>query len=555
MQKEIYIHVTKEETKTAVLENGKMMEVYLDRSFQKRLAGNIYKGKVANVLPGMQAAFVSIGLERNAFLYVEDARPNNRGGALPIQNLVHEGEELLVQVVKEPFGTKGARVTTHMTFPGRYVVFMPDLNTVGVSRRIKSERERERLKKIAEEVRVPGRGLIIRTVAEGVSADELERDVRELHNLWKLVKEKAAHRSAPALIHQELELVSWVVRDLFGEDVDRLLTNDQDTYEKIIELVQTFEPNLCNRVSLTSSDFAEKFDLEQEVTRALRPKVWLKSGGYLVIDEAEALTVIDVNTGKYTGTKNFAETVFRTNMEAVQEIVRQIRLRNLGGIIIIDFIDMELPEHRSEVIRQLEEELKKDKTRTCVLGLTQLGLVELTRKKVRPSLSSLLERPCPYCEGKGMVLSEESVSMKACHAIRTLAEQKDSLGILVEVHPSVAAFLIGGGGSHLRELEEEIGKKIIIKGSDASHLEDVQVRSLYSREEIIFLSAPVRPGEILDVDVEDAHATNDSDGIARIQGYIVDIENGRELIGKKVLIKIDKVYRTYAKARILERIT
>lgn len=553
MEKEIYIHVTKEETKAAVLENGKLMEIYLDRSFQKRLAGNIYKGKVANVLPGMQAAFVNIGLERNAFLYVEDIRSNIHDKELPIQNLVHEGEELLVQVVKEPFGTKGARVTTHLTFPGRYVVFMPDLNTVGVSRRIKSERERERLKRIAEEVRIPGRGLIVRTVAEGISPEELERDVRELHDLWVMVKEKAARKSAPALIHQELELVSWVVRDLFGEDVDRLLTNDQETYEKIIELVQTFEPSLRNRVYLASTEFAEQLDLEQEVTKALRPKVWLKSGGYLVIDEAEALTVIDVNTGKYTGTKNFAETVFRTNMEAVQEIVRQIRLRNLGGIIIIDFIDMELPEHRSEVIRQLEEELKKDKTRTCVLGLTQLGLLELTRKKVRPSLSSLLERPCPYCEGTGRVLSEESVSMKACQTIRSLADQNDSLGILVEVHPSVAAFLIGGGGSHLRELEEEIGKKIIIKGSDSAHLEDVQVRSLYNKEEILALSAPVRAGEILDVEVEDAHATNDSDGIARIHGYIIDIENGKEYVGQRVLVKVDKVYRTYAKARILER--
>ena len=553
MEKDIYIHVTKEETKAAVLENGKLMEIYIDRSFQKRLAGNIYKGKVANVLPGMQAAFVSIGLDRNAFLYVEDIRSNNQEKALPIQNLVREGEELLVQVVKEPFGTKGARVTTHLTFPGRYVVFMPDLNTVGVSRRIKSERERERLKKIAEEVRIPERGLIVRTVAEGVSAEELERDVRELYNLWKLVKEKAARKSAPALIHQELELVSWVVRDLFGEDVDRLLTNDQETYEKIIELVQAFEPSLCSRICLASSDVAERFDLEQEMTKALRPKVWLKSGGYLVIDEAEALTVIDVNTGKYTGTKNFAETVFRTNMEAVQEIVRQIRLRNLGGIIIIDFIDMELLEHRNKVIKQLEEELKKDKTRTCVLGLTQLGLLELTRKKVRPSLSSLLERSCPYCEGTGRVLSEETVSMKACQYIRSLADQEDSLGILVEVHPSVAAFLIGGGGSHLRELEEEIGKKIIIKGSDASHLEDVQVRSLYSKEEILALSAPVRQGEILDVEVEEAHATNNSDGIARIHGYIIDIENGRDYIGKRVLVKIDKVYRTYAKARILER--
>ncbi|MDD2360501.1 MAG: Rne/Rng family ribonuclease [Syntrophaceticus schinkii] len=552
MQKEIYIHVTKEETKAAVLEDRKLVEVYLDRSFQRRLAGNIYKGRVANVLPGMQAAFVNIGLERNAFLYVEDARPNS-GRSLPIQNTVHEGQEILVQVVKEPFGTKGARVTTHLTFPGRYVVFMPEFNAVGVSRRIRSERERDRLKKIAEEVCIPGRGLIVRTAAEGTAAEELEQDVQEQYRLWKVVQKKAVHKSAPAVIHRELELVSWVLRDLFGEDVDRLTTNDQDTYEKILELVQAYAPHYSSRVFLTTSDF-DDYELDQEINKALRPKVWLKSGGYLVIDEAEALTVIDVNTGKYTGTKNFAETIFRTNIEAIQEIVRQIRLRNLGGIIVIDFIDMELQEHRSEVTRQLEEELTKDKTRTCVLGLTQLGLVELTRKKVRPSLSSLLQRPCPYCEGTGRVLSEETVSMQACQEIRFLAEQeRDTEGILVEMHPTVAAFLIGGGGSHLRELEDEIGKKIVIKGSDSSHLEEVQVKALHSREEIAALSAPVKTGEILEVEVEEAHATNPKDGIARIQGYIIDIEDGSDCIGQKVAIKIDKVYRTCARAHIIER--
>lgn len=444
-------------------------------------------------------------------------------------------------------------MTTHLTFPGRYVVFMPEFNAVGVSRRIVSERERDRLKKIAEEVCIPGRGLIVRTAAEGTAAEELEQDVQEQYRLWKVVQKKAVHKSAPAVIHRELELVSWVLRDLFGEDVDRLTTNDQDTYEKILELVQAYAPHYSSRVFLTTSDF-DDYELDQEINKALRPKVWLKSGGYLVIDEAEALTVIDVNTGKYTGTKNFAETIFRTNIEAIQEIVRQIRLRNLGGIIVIDFIDMELQEHRSEVTRQLEEELTKDKTRTCVLGLTQLGLVELTRKKVRPSLSSLLQRPCPYCEGTGRVLSEETVSMQACQEIRFLAEQeRDTEGILVEMHPTVAAFLIGGGGSHLRELEDEIGKKIVIKGSDSSHLEEVQVKALHSREEIAALSAPVKTGEILEVEVEEAHATNPKDGIARIQGYIIDIEDGSDCIGQKVAIKIDKVYRTCARAHIIER--
>lgn len=550
VEKEIIVQVTKEETKVAVLENHKIVEFYLERSFHKRLAGNIYKGKVANVLPGMQAAFVDIGLERNAFLYVEDVKLHHEKD-LPIQNLLREGEEILVQVTKEPFGTKGARVTTLLTFPGRYVVFLPYLDSIGVSRRIKSEKERERLKRLAEELRVPHRGLIVRTVAEGISKEEMEKDVRELYGLWKTVQEKALRKSAPALIHQELELVSWILRDLFGDDVDRLLTNDPETYDRIRDYLRSIDPSWTTRVKLVEKDFDSLYGLDQEISRALRPKVWLKSGGYLVIDEAEALTVIDVNTGKYTGAKNFEETILRTNLEAVQEIVRQIRLRNLGGIIIVDFIDMEKQEHRDRVIRQLEEELKKDKTRTYVLGLTQLGLVELTRKKVRPSLSSLLERTCPYCEGTGRVLSEETVGIKACQEIRSLAACSDAPGILVEVHPSVAAYLIGGGGSHLRELEREIGRRIIIKGIDTTHLEEVRVRGLAGEEELSRLSSPVSTGEVLEVEIEDVHATNPKDGIARIQGYIIDVEGGSDCVGRRVLVEVQKVDRTCARARIL----
>lgn len=560
MFKEILIQVTREETRTAVLEDGKLVEVYLERSIQKRLAGNIYLGRVENVLPGMQAAFVNIGLERNAFLYVEDVhtvphssdwRTSKRQVSLPIQNRLREGEEILVQVVKEPFGTKGARVTTQLTLPGRYVVFLPGYDCIGVSRRIRSEKERERLKSLAEEVRIPGRGLIVRTVAEGISKEELQADVISLYELWKGIQEKTRHSSAPSLIHQELELVSWVLRDLFGEDVDRLTVNDLETYKNILELLAVLGPHLRNRVRLADSSVWDDYGLDQEIERALRPKVWLKSGGYLVIDEAEALTVVDVNTGKYVGSKNFAETVFRTNLEAVQEIVRQIRLRNLGGIIVIDFIDMERAEHREEILKRLEEELKKDKTRTYVLGLTQLGLVELTRKKVRPSLSSLLERPCPYCEGRGRVPSEETVGMKACREIRALAAQTSAPAILVQVHPSVAAFLIGGGGSHLRELEKEIGKRIIVKGNEGSHIAHMIVKSLHNHEEIADLAAPVKPGQVLALKVEEPHATNPRNGIARINGFVIDVEDGRELVGKTVPVEITRVFRTYAKGMVV----
>ena len=357
MLKEILIQVTKEETKVGVLEKRRLVEVYLERSFQMRLAGNIYKGRIENVLPGMQAAFVNIGLERNAFLYVEDVHTTpGRRENLPIQSMLREGEEILVQVVKEPFGTKGARVTTQLTLPGRYVVLLPDLACIGVSRRITQERERERLKNLAEEVRIPGSGLIVRTVAEGVSRDELAEDVATLYDLWKRTKEKSAKYSAPAMLYQDLELVSWVLRDLVGEEIDRLVVNDPETYERILELLGSDAHSFGRKVQLVESDLWEDYGIDQEVTRALRPKVWLRSGGYLVIDETEALTVIDVNTGKYTGSKNFADTVFRTNLEAIPEIVRQVRLRNLGGIIIVDFIDMEVLEHRAEVLRRLDEE-------------------------------------------------------------------------------------------------------------------------------------------------------------------------------------------------------
>ncbi|MGD0153854.1 MAG: Rne/Rng family ribonuclease [Thermacetogeniaceae bacterium] len=552
MLKEILIQVTKEETKVAVLEKRRLVEVYLERSFQMRLAGNIYKGRIENVLPGMQAAFVNIGLERNAFLYVEDVHTvPGKHESLPIQNLLREGEEILVQVVKEPFGTKGARVTTQLTLPGRYVVLLPDLACIGISRRITSERERERLKGLAEEVRIPGSGLIIRTVAEGVSRDGLAEDVAMLNELWKRTKEKTARCSAPALLYQDLELVSWVLRDLVGEEIDRLVVNNSETYDRILELLGSDAQSFRRKVQLMESDLWEEYGIDQEVTRTLRPKVWLRSGGYLVIDETEALTVIDVNTGKYTGSKNFADTVFRTNLEAIPEIVRQVRLRNLGGIIVVDFIDMEVAEHRAEILRRLEDELKRDKTRTYVLGLTHLGLVEMTRKKVRPSLSSLLERLCPYCEGKGRVLSEETVGLKACQDLREFSKTSIAPAVLVEVNPGVAAFLIGGGGSHLRALEQEIGKQIIVKGSEASHLEDVQMRPLHSQEEIATLAAPVHPTLILKLKIEEAHSSHPTNGIARVQGFVIDVDEGGAQVGKLVYVEILKVFRTYAKARIL----
>ncbi len=561
MSKEIVVNVDHEETRVGTIEAGTLVEIAIERPTGQRVAGNIYKGRVENVLPGMQAAFVNIGLERNAFLYVDDALPvkddeddlpDLRGRA--IGDVVKEGQEIVVQVAKEPIGTKGARVTRHLTLPGRYLVFMPGVDYVGVSRRIENESERERLRKLAESVKPEGAGLIIRTVADGAQEEELARDARFLARLWERVQAKARVTSAPAVLHKDLGLLLRVVRDAFSEDVDKLLIDSRQEYEKVLELLDLTAPELVQRVQYYSPHDRPLFDaygIEPEIEKALKRRVWLKSGGYIVIDRTEALTSIDVNTGKFVGTTNLADTVFRTNLEAAREIARQIRLRDMGGIIVVDFIDMEVPEHRQQVLKVLEEAVRADRTKTNVLGLTQLGLVEMTRKKVRQSLDDVLQRACPYCDGRGKVLSEETMSRKVRADVKRVLKHTTSEAALVEVHPSVAALLIGAGGTNLRELERETGKLVYIKGDSDCNLETMNLRVLGTREEVEAKALPVQMGQQLDLKVEEQHATNPVDGIARVDGYVVDIEGGGDRVGERVRVEVIKAFRTYARARIL----
>jgi ribonuclease G len=399
--KEIIVNVREEETRVAVIEDKVVVEVYIERSLNQRLVGNIYKGKVENVLPGMQAAFVDIGLEKNAFLFVEDVLPprnvgNHELSSVPginINDVLKEGQEILVQIAKEPLGTKGARVTTYITLPGRYLVLMPTVDYIGISRRIEVEEERERLREVAERVRPPHMGLIVRTVAEGLSEEELQQDIALLIRLWKKIQNRSYHGPVLNLIHKDLELVQRILRDLFTEDIDNLIIDSRYDYEKVMEFMELTSPLLKGRVTLYEQDnLFEKFGVEEEIERILKSRVWLKCGGYIVIDQTEALTAIDVNTGKFVGSTNLADTVLKTNLEACIEIARQLRLRNIGGIIIIDFIDMQDTEHQGKVLQLLEVEIRKDKTKTNILGLTQLGLVEVTRKKVRQGLENVLLR-------------------------------------------------------------------------------------------------------------------------------------------------------------------
>lgn len=564
LTKEIIMNAENDETRVAVLEDGVLVEFYIERPVAHRLAGNIYKGRVENVLPGMQAAFVNIGLEKNAFLYVTDAIAARSNGEdveifgdskrLSIKDVLRRGQNITVQITKDPMGTKGARVTTHITLPGRYLVLMPTVDYLGVSRRIGNDRERERLKNLAEKLKPRRMGLIVRTVAEGKEEEELRHDVNFLTKLWSKIRGKGRGAGAPALLHKDLGLIERVIRDILSLDIDNLIIDSKHEYEKIIDYLDIISPDLKGKVKLFNYREGAIFDvygIEAEIEKALKRKVWLKSGGYLVIDHTEALTVIDVNTGKFVGSENLSDTVLKTNLEAAGEIARQIRLRNTGGIIVIDFIDMEISEHREKVVKALEEALKKDRTKANVLGLTQLGLVEMTRKKISQGLEDVLQKQCPYCEGKGQVLSEETMSRKVEREIKKLLKHSVIEAILVEVHPTVAALIIGSGGSHLRELERATGKHIYIRGSAEAKIEEIRICVAGTKEEVESKALPVKAGQILDVKIEAPHVANPWNGIARLEGYVIDVEGAGELMGEKVRTEITRVYRTYAKGKLV----
>lgn len=561
MAKEILVTVDIDETRAVVREDGDLAEIFIERPIHQRIVGNIYKGRVQNVLPGMQAAFVDIGLERNSFLYVDDALPFKDEAddidprKMTIKDVLKSGQEVLVQVVKEAIGTKGARVTRHVTLPGRYMVLMPNMDYVGVSRRIQDEKERDRLKALAVRVKPPGMGCIVRTVAEGASEDDLAGDCAFLHRLWTRVQARSHGSGAPALLHRDLGLVDRVVRDWFDDGVTDLVIDNRTEYERVIDFLEFSAPALRDRVRLytrTDQTLFDAYNIEQEIEKVLKRRVWLKSGGYIVIDRTEALTAIDVNTGKYVGTTNLAETVFKTNLEAAREIARQLRLRDIGGIIVIDFIDMEVAEHRVQVLQALDEALKRDRTRAHVLGLTQLGLVEVTRKKSNQTLDDIMTRPCHCCDGRGRVLSEESMARRVRAEIRRTLKTSASEALLMEVNPGVAALVIGPGGINLKELERELGKAIYVKGNSECHVEEVYLKALGSRAEVEAKALPVRPGQVLELKVEEPHVTNPIDGIARVDGYVIDIEGGGGLVGRSVHVEVTRAFRTYAKARMLQ---
>lgn len=555
MDKKIIVNCDNRATRVALLEKGKLVELDIERPLQYRVVGNLYKGIVANVLPGMQAAFIDIGLEKNAFLYVDDVftdwdEESPPPAREPIEKLLRVGEEIMVQVLKEPYGSKGARVTGQITIPGRYLVLVPNADYIGVSRRIESQAERDRLRREVERLKQEQLGLIVRTVAEGVDVEVMEQDLKFLVQLWDRILSRFEQKTAPDILYQDLSLTCRIARDLFVEEFSSFLIDNKHEYEKVREIVDYISPQLKSKVQYyrETEPIFERYGIETEIERALARQVWLKSGGYLVFDETEALTVVDVNTGRYIGRRNLADTILKTNLEAAEEIARQVRLRDIGGIIIIDFIDMSIEDHRRKVIDKLNHAIKSDRTKTYVLGLTNLGLVEMTRKKVRQDLSEYLQQPCSYCGGSGRVLTPLVVSTRIESELKKQLLEEKSKAVLVEMHHEVAAIIIGSGGVNLKKLEEELNRHIFIRGTEDIHIEEFRIIARGSQKEIKALALPVKAGEIIEVLIEEPHATNVNHGIARLQGFVINVEGAGELVGQMVRVEIKDVNRTFARA-------
>jgi ribonuclease G len=501
MKNEIIINAEIGETRVALLEDRQFAELHIERERDKSVVGNVVKGKVSRVLPGMQAAFVDIGLEKAAFLYVGDyfestletgetegepgasRRRRGRGGrsAPPrIDTVLHEGKEIIVQIAKEPIGTKGARITSSISIPGRHLVLTPWSRRVGVSRRIGSDKERRRLREIVERLRPKNLGFIIRTAGDGVREADLEADIRYLATVWAAIQHRHAETNAPAMLYSEHDLPLRVVRDLAGHETKRIVVDDKPLYEHIQSFVDRFvaEPKPAVEFYDDPLPIFERHDLESQIHANLERKVWLKSGGSLVIDKSEALTSIDVNTGRFVGKRDLEETVLKTNLEAVQEVVHQLRFRNLGGLIIIDLIDMESGSNREKVYRALQEALRADKARTNILKISELGLVEMTRKRTRENLVQTLCEPCSYCEGRSYVLSRESVAFRVMREIRKRLPKLRERQIAIAVNPHVAEELLLRHKDAMGRISADIGKDVEIRARSGMHQEQYELTVL-----------------------------------------------------------------------------
>ena len=504
MDKKLIVNVSDHETRVALLEDGTIAELFVERKDESDIAGNIYKGRVQRVLPGMQAAFVDIGLSQAAFIYVDDvldesgrefekiftsnaeeegegdpseAVPQPGAKSVHIEDLLAEGQEIMVQVAKSSIGTKGARVTCHISLPGRFLVLMPTSTHVGISRRIEDEAERSRLKALMMSLREGDMGYIVRTAAEGVQEEKFAYEMDFLKTLWNNIQAKFKGCSAPCLLHQELTVSLRAVRDILTHEAGEVVVDSRPTYESIVSFLETFMPSLKGHVEFYDGHepIFDAYNLEGDISRALKKKVWLKSGGYIVIEHTEALVAIDVNTGRYVGKHNLEETILKTNLEAVKEIAYQVRLRDIGGIIIIDFIDMAKKANQEKVFNALKDALKKDRSKTHILPMSDMGLIQMTRKRVRKPLNRLLCEPCFYCDGEGYLMSGRSICYNIFREVMRDVRDLTGITLTIRVNPDIADLLHGDENHIIVALERITGRQIVVYPNQDFHIEEFDI--------------------------------------------------------------------------------
>jgi ribonuclease G len=541
-------------------------ELYLERRGARSIVGNIYKGRVDNVLGGLEAAFVDIGLEKNGFLHVDEivlpgveaprrGRGSGREGR-QINEILKPGQEIVVQVVKDPLKTKGARLTMDLTIAGRYMVYAPFGEGVGVSRRL-DDAERDRLRKEAAKLDLHGAGAIIRTAAQGATRADLERELVYLFKLNEVLQKRVAETTAPALVFQEADLSVRVVRDIFSDTFERAIVDDVKQHHRLVSFFSRTAPELVDHVELWEGDepLFEAFGVENVLASTLSRRVDLPSGGYLMIDYAEALTVIDVNSGSFIGRGKGArleDTITKTNLEAAEEVVRQLRLRDIGGIIVIDFIDMARARNRDAVLKALRKSLDEDRTKTFVVEISPLGLVEMTRQNVTDGVREIMTRPCPTCDGEGVIKSEETIAIEFERRMRDLAKESSREAFLIQMNPRVSAEFTRDSARALRMIEEETGKWFHFEGSEGLPLEHFAVVMEGDREEILERAVPFREGEEVYVDIVEPHMYSPGDAVAKVDGYLISITGGGSHVGEKHLVRIDDAGRTAAVASLLD---
>ncbi|MFN8131200.1 MAG: Rne/Rng family ribonuclease [Solirubrobacteraceae bacterium] len=584
MKKQVLVSVDRAETRVALLEatgtpvskaqmkrrrkpaaGFRVAELYLERRNARSIVGNIYKGRVDNVLDGLEAAFVDIGLEKNGFLHVDEivlpgvetpkrGRGSGKGGRR-ISDLLKPGQEVVVQVVKDPLKSKGARLSMEVTIAGRYMVYAPTGEGIGVSRRLE-DKERERLRKEAKRLDLKGGGAIIRTAAHGGQRADFERELLYLLKLNEVLDERVEKSAAPAMVFQEADLSVRVVRDIFSAEFERAMVDDPKQYQRLVSFFSRTAPELVERVELyeDAEPLFDRFGVTEVIESTLADRVELPSGGHLRIDYAEALTVIDVNTGSYTGRGRNArleDTITKNNLEAAEEVVNQLRLRDIGGIIVIDFVDMARARNRDAVLKTLRKALDTDKTKTFVVEISPLGLVEMTRQNVTEGVREIMTRTCPACDGQGVIRSEETIAIEFERRLRELVRDASEPAFLVQMNPRVSAQFTGGGSRVLTALEQETGKRFHFEGSEGLPLDHLDIVFKGSREAVEERALPFREGEQILVEIVEPHMYDVDDAVAKIDGYIISVRGGGRFVGEKRLVEIEEVGRTAATAGIV----